>query len=59
MYNFSDFEFSNSSNVNEVIRTVLNFFFFYKKISHARKAQNAYKRTKIKMAAFFMPLKNI
>ena len=36
--------FSISSNVNEVIRTVLNslfiyFFFFYENISHAPKAQ--------------------
>ena len=36
-----------SSNVNEVIRTILNSF-FYKKILHAQKAQNAYKQTKIK-----------
>ena len=28
-----------SSNINEVIRAVLNSFFFYKKISHAPKAQ--------------------
>ena len=28
-----------SSNVNEFIRAVLNFFFFYKKILHAPKAQ--------------------
>ena len=46
-----------SSNVNEVIRAVLDFFylfiyFFYKKILHAQKAQNAYKRTKTKKAAF-------
>ena len=41
----------NSSNVNEVIRAVLNFF-FYEKISHAQKAQNGYKRTKTKKAAF-------
>ena len=44
-----------SSNVNEVIRAVLDFFylfiyFFYKKILHAQKAQNAYKRTKTKAA---------
>ena len=58
MCNFPDFEFSNSNNVNEGIRAVLNLF-FYKKISHAQKAQNAYKRTKIKKTAFFMRLKNI
>ena len=28
-----------SSNVNEVIRAVLNSFFFYESISHAQKAQ--------------------
>ena len=36
-----------SSNVNEVIRAILNSF-FYDKILHAQKAQNAYKQTKIK-----------
>ena len=40
-----------SSNVNEVIRIILNFF-FYEKILHAQQAQKAYKRTKIKKAAF-------
>ena len=40
-----------SSNVNEVIRTILNSF-FYEKILHAQKAQNAYKQTKIKKTAF-------
>ena len=41
-----------SSNVNEVIREILNFliYFCYERISHA---QNAYKRTKIKKAAFY------
>ena len=48
-----------SSNINEVIRAVLNFLlFFYEKISHTQKeqksnqgkAQNANKRTKIKNA---------
>ena len=29
-----------SSNINEVIRPVLKFFFFYDKILHAQKAQN-------------------
>ena len=46
----------DSSAVNEGIRAILNlfifFFFFYKKISHAEKAQNAYKRTKTKKTAF-------
>ena len=39
---------SQSSNVNEVIRAVLNslFFFFYKKISHASKAPKAPKAPK-------------
>ena len=36
-----------SSNINEVIRAVLNFlFFFYEKILHARKAQLAQKAQK-------------
>ena len=36
-----------SSNKNEVIRAVLNFFFFFcKKISHAQKAQKALKAIK-------------
>ena len=36
-----------SSNINEVIRAVLNFlFFFYKKILHAPKAQKALKAPK-------------
>ena len=50
---------SRSSNVNEVIRAILNFlffffifFFFYKRILHAQQAQNAHKGTKIKKAAF-------
>ena len=30
-----------SSNINEVIRAVLNSFFFYKKILHAPKAPKA------------------
>ena len=28
----------SSSNINEVIRSVLNFFFFYNKISQAQKS---------------------
>ena len=32
-----------SSNVNEVIRAVLNSLFFYEKISQAQKAQKAQK----------------
>ena len=50
---FSDERFAKrtveSSIVNEVIRAVLNsfFFFFYKKISHAQKAQKNTKSTKI------------
>ena len=36
-----------SSNINEVIRAVLNFlFFFYEKILHAQKAQKTIKSTK-------------
>ena len=38
----NDFVKVSSSNVNEVIRAVVNFFFFfYKKILHAQKAQKA------------------
>ena len=36
-----------SSNINEVIKAVLNFlYFFYKKISHALKALKSIKSTK-------------
>ena len=39
--------FKVSSNINEVIRAVLNFlFFFYEKISHAPKALKALKALK-------------
>ena len=49
-----------SSDVNEVIREVLNvFFIFYKKILHAQKAQNEHKPTKIKKGRVFMLLKSI
>ena len=41
-----------SSNVNKVFRAILNFFFFYEKISHVQKAQNAHIRTNTKKAAF-------
>ena len=38
-----------SSNINEVIRSVLNFLlFFYDKILHAQKAQNRLQRTKLR-----------
>ena len=47
-----------SSNINEAIRAILNFF-FYKKILHAQKAQNAYKQTKINKGSVFIRLKNI
>ena len=40
-------------NVDEVMRAVL---FFYEKISQAQKAQNAYKQTKTKKAAFLCTL---
>ena len=36
------------SNINEVIRAILNFFI--QKCYNYKKAQNAYKRTKIKNA---------
>ena len=37
-----------SSNINEVIKTTLNFFI--QKLHNHKKAQNAYKQTKIKNA---------
>ena len=37
-----------SSNINEVIRAILNFFI--QKFHNHKKAQNAYKQTKIKNA---------
>ena len=43
----------DSSNINEVIRAILNLFvFFYKKILHTQKPQNAYKRIQAKKTAF-------
>ena len=42
-----------SSDVNEVIREVLNFLFlFYKKILHAQKAQNEHEPTKIRQGFY-------
>ena len=38
---------SLSSNLNDVIRAILDFF-IYEKVSQAQKARNAYKQTKIK-----------
>ena len=35
-----------SSNINEVIKAVLNFLFFYEKIWHTLKAQKASKASK-------------
>ena len=47
-----------SSNVNEVIRSVLNFF--YEKISRApKKHENPHNRTKIKKAAFYVHKKHL
>ena len=37
-----------SSIVNEVIRAVLNSFFFYEKILHSPKAPNAQRRSQVK-----------
>ena len=37
-----------SSNINEVIKAILNFFIW--KFHNHKKAQNAYKQTKIKNA---------
>ena len=39
---------THSGNINEVIRAILNFFI--QKFHNHKKAQNAYKRTKIKNA---------
>ena len=39
---------NNSSNINEAIKTTLNFFI--QKFHNHEKAQNAYKRIKIKNA---------
>ena len=39
---------NNSSNVNEVIRSILDFFI--QKFYNHKKAENAYKRTKLKKA---------
>ena len=45
---------------NEGIRVILNLFiFFCKKISHAEKAQNAFKRTKTKKTAFLCTWKHL
>ena len=41
----------NSSDINEVIRSVLNFF-FYDKILHAQKAQKEYKAPKVPNNSF-------
>ena len=41
---------SDSSNINEVIRAVLNSFFFYEKILHAPKALKAQEAQKRKYA---------
>ena len=42
---------ANSSNINEVIRAILNsLFFFYKNISHAPKAKKAQKAQKAQKA---------
>ena len=37
---------NDSSNINEVIRAVLNFLFFYEKISHAPKSTKSTKKHK-------------
>ena len=46
-----------SSNVDEAIRAFSNLF--YKKISHAQKAQNAHKRTKTKRQRFYALKKHL
>ena len=47
-----------SSNVNEVIREVLNILFFYEKISQSQK-KDAHNQTKIKKAAFYAHKKHL
>ena len=39
-----------SSNINEVFKAVLSFYFFTKRFHNHKKAQNVYKQTKIKNA---------
>ena len=53
---FGNSSVNSSSNVNEVIRAVLNFFFLRKFHTH-KKTQNANKQTKIKKGSVFMRLK--
>ena len=36
--------FHFSSNINEVIKTVLNFLFFYEKILHAQKSTKKHRK---------------
>ena len=47
-----------SSNVDEVIKTILNFFVFYEKILHTRKSIKSIKITKTQISeqATFLPL---
>ena len=50
-----------SSNINEVIRPVLNFllFFFYDKILHAQKARKEYKAPKDSFKLFIFSVKKL
>ena len=40
---------NRSSNINKIIRSVLNFFFFSEGFHKYKKAQNRLQRTRIKM----------
>ena len=46
--NLSPYQSKASSNVNEVIRAVLNSLFFYENILHAPKAPKAQRRNQAK-----------
>ena len=52
-------EYTSVVYKNEVIKTILSLFFFYKKNLHAQKAQNGYMRTKNKRAAFLCAKKHL
>ena len=46
--NLSPYQSKASSNVNEVIRAVLNSLFFYENILHAPEAPKAQRRNQVK-----------
>ena len=41
---YKEWAINMSSNINEVVRTVLNFFFFYEKILQAPKSTKKHKK---------------